>query len=157
MASDILQLVATAVLGLLVGALLAEGALLIPYWQSLPAATFYALHRVYGPRLYRFFAPLTMAAGVLVGAASGASVWTGDSGRWATVVSCGVYGGVLATYGLYFRQANARFAAQSLAPDALERELARWQRWHWVRVVLGVVAFLASLLGINGTQIVAPR
>jgi hypothetical protein len=52
---EILKIVSTGLLGLFVGALLAEGALFVPYWKTLKAEAFFSLHKEYGPRLYRFF------------------------------------------------------------------------------------------------------
>src|SRR3954454_6682173 len=62
LASQLVPVVAAMSLGLLAGALLAEDRLLLPYWRTLSAETFYELHPTYGPLLYRFFAPLTIAA-----------------------------------------------------------------------------------------------
>ena len=69
--SDALQFLSTGSIGLLVGALLAEGAIFIPYWKSLPADTLYSLHNEYGPRLYHFFAPLTIIPSLQSFAAAG--------------------------------------------------------------------------------------
>src|SRR6185295_16418835 len=147
---DVLQLLSSGAIGILVGALLAEGALFIPYWRSLPAETFYSLHTVYGPRLYRFFAPLTILPSVLTIAAAIVCLWAFDPGRWATLISSVLFLAVVGTYGVYFRNANARLAKQSLSPEELSDELRRWAVWHWTRVVLGLLAFGAALVGVNG-------
>ena len=144
----VLQVLSAGAIGLLVGALLAEGSLLVPYWRSLPSDTFYALHKDYGPRLYRFFAPLTITPTLLIVAAAGASMWTSDSGRWPTVVASILYLSVIGTYVGYFRQANARLAAASLSANELSAELARWATWHRARVVLGMLAFGTALVGV---------
>lgn len=136
-------------MGLLVGALLAEGAIFIPYWRSLPADTFYSLHKEYGPRLYRFFAPLTIVPSFLSIAASALSFITADAGRWPTLVACVLFMCVLATYVGYFKQANARLATATLSAKELSLELARWKSWHWMRVVLGICSFGAALLGLG--------
>jgi hypothetical protein len=146
---DALQLLSAGSIGLLVGALLAEGAIFIPYWRSLPADTFYALHKEYGPRLYRFFAPLTIVPLFLSVAAAGLSLWTEDAGRWHTLVACLLFICVLLTYAGYFKQANARLAAASLNATELSLELARWESWHWARVVLGVLAFATALAAVG--------
>ena len=145
---DALQLLSAGSIGLLVGALLAEGALFIPYWRSLPSDTFYSLHKEYGPRLYRFFAPLTIAPSILSVAAAGFCVWTEDAGRWPTLAACVLFICVLATYAAYFKHANARLATASLSANELALELACWESWHWARVVLGVVSFGAALLSL---------
>jgi Domain of unknown function (DUF1772) len=146
---DGLQILSAASIGLLVGALLAEGAIFIPYWRSLPAETFYSLHKEYGPRLYRFFAPLTIVPSFLSVAAAALSLLTADAGRWPTLVACVLFMCVLATYGGYFKRANARLASATLSGNELAQELARWESWHWVRVVLGVFSFGAALLGLG--------
>ena len=145
---DLLQVLSAGALGLLVGALLAEGALFVPYWRSLRSDRFYSLHKEYGPRLYRFFAPLTIAPALLLVAAAGVSVWTTDAGRWATLAASVLFLLVVATYGVYFKHANARFSTASLSSQDLAVELARWERWQWARVVLGIAAFGAALLGV---------
>lgn len=144
-----LQLLSAGSIGLLVGALLAEGAIFIPYWRSLPADTFYSLHKEYGPRLYRFFAPLTIVPSFLSVAAAGLSLWMADGGRWPTLVACLLFFCIVATYGGYFKQANARLATASLSATELSSELARWESWHWARVVVGILAFAAALIGIG--------
>jgi uncharacterized membrane protein len=146
---DGLQLLAAGSIGLLVGALLAEGAIFIPYWRALPAETFYSLHKEYGPRLYRFFAPLTVVPSFLSLAAVVLSIMETDAGRWPTLAAFILFMCVLATYAGYFKRANARLAAATLSAPELSLELARWESWHWVRVVLGVFSFAAALLGVG--------
>jgi Domain of unknown function (DUF1772) len=146
---DGLQLISAASIGLLVGALLAEGAIFIPYWRSLPAETFYSLHKEYGPRLYRFFAPLTIIPSLLSIAAAGVSFLKEDAGRWPTLVACVFFMSILATYAGYFKHANARLAAATLSANELSLELTRWESWHWIRVVLGMFSFGAALLGLG--------
>jgi Domain of unknown function (DUF1772) len=146
---DVLQILSTASIGLLVGALLAEGAIFVPYGRSLPAEAFYSLHKEYGPRLYRFFAPLTIFPAFLSVAAAALSLLTADAGRWPTLVASVLFMCVLATYAGYFKHANARLASATLSANELSLELARWESWHWVRVVLGVFSFGAALLGLG--------
>jgi hypothetical protein len=153
---DLLLLLSTGSIGLLVGALLAEGALLVPYWRSLSTEAFYALHEVYGPRLYRFFAPLTAFAAVSALLAALASLWMRAPGRGPTAAAGALTLMMLGTYGAYFRAANASFAAKSLSPDALARELARWEAWQWRRVGIGVLAFVAALTGLAGHGLGVP-
>jgi hypothetical protein len=147
--SEALQLGSAGLFGLFIGALLAEGALLVPYWRSLPTSEFFALHGTFGPRLFRFFAPLTAAASLAAVAAAGASLWAASPGRWASLLSAGLAASLLATYFLYFRRANAGFAAARPGTEGLAAELARWARWHWVRVGLGLGGFACSLLALR--------
>jgi hypothetical protein len=54
---------------------------------------------------------------------------------------------VMATYAVYFKQANARLATASLSARELAAELARWEFCHWMRVIVGILAFGAALVG----------
>jgi hypothetical protein len=142
-------LLAAASLGLLAGALLAEDRLLIPYWRTLPVETFYALHPTFGPLLYRFFAPLTIAAPV---AAIIAVVQvTLQSGclaprSLAAIATAALTFGLLAVYFLFFKSANAAFERKAVPAADLPAALARWAAWHRARVWVCLAAFGLSLL-----------
>jgi hypothetical protein len=147
--SQLLPLMAAASLGLLAGALLAEDRLLLPYWRTLSADTFYALHPSYGPRLYRFFAPLTMAAPMIAVLAAIQSVLQSDGpGARATaaiaaaVLTCSL----VAIYLVYFKSANDAFARHAVSAEDLPAALARWAAWHRARVLICVAAFILSLV-----------
>lgn len=149
--SQLLPLIAAASLGLLAGALLAEDRLLLPYWRTLSADAFYALHPSYGPRLYRFFAPLTMAAPPA--ALLAAVQVTYDSGGLASRSIAAIASAVLACslvaiYGLYFKSANDAFARHAVSSEELPAALARWAAWHRARVVICLAAFALSLVAL---------
>jgi uncharacterized membrane protein len=146
---EVLQFFSAWMLGLFVGALLAEGALLVPHWRSLPAAQFFALYKEYKPRLYRFFEPLTIIATLLTLAAAVACLMTAHPGRWMAVTAAMLSVSMIVLYYLYFHRANASFDAATLGATELSAELARWAAWHWARVILGAVAFAASLLSFK--------
>jgi len=150
---DLLQFFSAGLLGLFVGALLAEGALFIPYWRALPAKQFFALHKVHGPRLYRFFAPLTVAATMSAVVTAVACALADHPGRWPALAAGILSASMVGLYFLYFKRANASFAAASLSADELSTELNLWAEWHWARVVIGVAAFVAALLGLTMRQI----
>lgn len=149
---EMLKLTSAAALGLLMGALLAEGVLFVPYWRTLAPPEFFALHKEFGPRLYRFFAPLTIGATTSSVLAAVACVLAERPGRWATLAAGVLAGSMVVIYFLYFKGGNARFAGGRLTADELALELDRWAWWHSTRVVLGILAFLASLLGLNASR-----
>jgi hypothetical protein len=149
LASQLLPLLAAASLGLLAGALLAEDRLLLPYWRTLPAETFYALHPTYGPLLYRFFAPLTIAAPLAAVLAAAQVTWQSGvlaprslAAIAAAVLTCGL----LAIYLLFFKSANEAFERRAVAATDLPAALARWAAWHRARVLVCVMAFGLSLV-----------
>lgn len=146
---DVLQVLSAGSLGLLVGALLTEGFLLVPHWRSLPPAEFFAWYAANAQRLLGFFGPLTFVATLLPVAAAITSFKAGHPGRWPALLAAVLSVVVVATYFFYFEQANASFAAATIRADAVPAELARWASWHWLRVGLGLAAFAAALLSLG--------
>lgn len=145
---EIFHLVATFSLGLLAGALLTEGAILVPYWRRMEPSEFLRLHGTMGPNLYRYFAPLTIAGVMLPTASAIASAFAGD---WSTarLAAGALCLAALAIYFLYFKQANARFADHTITAEELPAELKRWSGWHSARTVIVLVAFASSLWALN--------
>jgi hypothetical protein len=147
--SQLLPLMAAASLGLLAGALLAEDRLLVPYWRTLSAEAFYAAHPTVGPLLYRFFAPLTMAAPlaavlamVQVSLQSGGLTPRSLAASATAVLTCSL----VAIYLMYFKSANEALLARAVSATDLPMALARWAGWHRARVFVCVAAFGLSLV-----------
>ena len=148
--------ISTGTLGLLVGALLAEGCVLVPYWRSLPADVFFSMRQDFGPRLYRFFAPLTTTATLLtIISALIEIVRPTHTARFSVAAAALLALVMVAFYGLYFKRANAAFAAGLFSQGELADELKRWARWHWVRVGIGLAAFAASLTGLATSWLIS--
>jgi len=63
--------------------------------------------------------------------------------RTATALLCVA---ALIIFLIYFRKANTSFADRSLTNADLGAELARWSAWHWLRTVIVIAAFTASLI-----------
>jgi len=147
--SDILAFLTATSLGLLVGAMLTGGLVLLPYWRSLLPADFLAWFATNGQQLYSFYAPLTQTALLLAIAAAITSVLLGSSNRWLAILAAILAVAVSATYFLYFQKANASFAAATIDANDVPVELARYAVWQWVRIVLGFVGFAAALLALR--------
>lgn len=142
---NLLLYTSTFVFGIFIGALLAEGALLVPYWRSLAPDDFFKLHGVFGPRLYRFYAPLTISATLLSVASMVASILISDPNVYYLMFAAILAILMVLIYFVYFQKANASFASRTVKPNDLKAELERWAFWHWARVGVGLFAF-ASLL-----------
>ena len=143
-----LSLVSTWLLGLFVGALLAEGAILVPYWRAMDPSDFFALHHTMGPRLYAFFRPLTILGSLLPAITAVLALATSAPGAFWAAAAGMLSASMIGIYFLYFAKANASFADKSLGPQELPRELARWAKWHWFRVVVAAIAFGCALLAL---------
>ena len=63
--------------------------------------------------------------------------------------STGLTLALLASFPLYFKQANAQFADGGLDLDKVGPELKRWAAWHWARTVLAIVAFSLAVLAMT--------
>ncbi len=141
--AEVLLLGSLAAIGAFVGANLAEGALLVPYWRSLPAPAFYAWYRANDRRLLRFFTTLTVVAVGSTAAAVLGAFAAGHPGRWLAGLALALLAAAAAMFPLYFQGVNARFSAASVAPADLPDVLAGWARWHHVRELIIAGALVA--------------
>jgi len=142
---DVLIVITSAILGIFLGAQVAEAFLVVPYWKSLSKEQFYVFYDKYGASIHRFFAPLTIASSLLPVLLLVLSYIKSD-GRfsWIVVLVCCV---VLffGTYFVYFKAANEAFTKGTFDSEKLKLELIRWGRWHWFRIVFEAIAFLILL------------
>jgi ribose/xylose/arabinose/galactoside ABC-type transport system permease subunit len=140
------QLFSSLALGLLVGSLLTEAMILVPYWRSMEAKEFLRLHHTLGPRLFMYFAPLTIVATILPVLAALMPVILGETYHWLSLVPAIITLVMLTIYMGYFKGANESFKSATVGVEGLAEELTKWARWHWLRVFLGMAAFFISLL-----------
>jgi hypothetical protein len=143
--NEVLNPVSQVVLGVFAGSLLTEAFVLVPYWRSLAPPEFFRLHAGFGQRLFRYFAPLTLAALTLVplNALRGffdpeGHLWH----RWLAALLCLLAG---STYPLFFKNMNAAFAAGLMQHEHLPLALQRWAQVHYLRTLLVLVGFICSL------------
>ena len=141
--ADIFQLCSTVVLGLLAGSLLTEAVIFVPYWRRIEPDSFFQLHGSLGPHLFRYFAPMTILA---VGLTVTVAIFAGAANA-AWLIAAGLCLFALAIFFIYFRAANNRFARHDLADETLSGELKKWANWHWLRTLIVITAFGASILG----------
>lgn len=137
---------AAIALGLSAGALVAEAAVLVPFWRGMKPAAFYEWYRTHASLLLAFFGPLEVVAAVLAVVAAAANGVAAAPNRILFFMAAALALAVLATFPIYFRDVNARFAAGSIPHDRLPYELATWARWHQGRTIAAVGAFGLLLL-----------
>ena len=147
--ASVIAHLAVITLGLSAGAMLAEGAILVPYWRSLPPASFLQWYAANAALLLDFFAPLETGSGVCVVVAAALYQYQRRRGRGLLTTAAVLAVAVLAFFPLYFQSVNASFAAGTIGLDHVAAELSTWALWHWFRIALGVSAFVAALLGSN--------
>ena len=142
---DVLIMITSAILGVFLGAQVAEAFLIVPYWKSLSKEQFYSFYERYGASIHQFFAPLTIASSLLPVLLLALSYIKSDDRLFWIVglVACVVI--FFGTYFVYFKAANEAFSKGAFDSEKLKLELIRWGRWHWFRIVFEVLAFLILL------------
>ncbi|MFM9884478.1 MAG: anthrone oxygenase family protein [Burkholderiales bacterium] len=149
---EVLAVVTAIMLGLFAGSLLTEALLLVPFFRSLSFADFNRLHHDFGPRLYRYYSPLTIAATVLP-IVSAATLWLDHSNGSLYASAAALLAlAIVSTYALYFRAANQAFAEKRLGEEALKKELTRWAAVHNFRTTLAIAAFVLATLAAIGVS-----
>ncbi|MEM7135783.1 MAG: hypothetical protein AAF500_04345 [Myxococcota bacterium] len=147
--------VSVVLLGMTAGAMLAEAAVLVPYWQSLSATEFFDWYGLHAGLLVDFYSPLEVgsAVGALATAVLSSVRSRPDARAWwiAAVLSLLVIG----MFFMFFEEANAEFADRSVPGAELPAALGTWARWQWGRVAIGIAAFVAALAAMRTGS--APR
>ncbi|MEM6428271.1 MAG: hypothetical protein AAF708_03455 [Deinococcota bacterium] len=141
-----LLFLSTAVLGVFLGAQIAEACLFVPIWKQMNPDDFFEQHKTVGPMIYRFFAPLTITSTFLpLITVFVHLIWNPNQNIlfWVMGISTSAF---FATYFLYFKNANQKFADRALANDQLPLELQRWGNWHWTRIGFEAIAFTSSII-----------
>jgi uncharacterized membrane protein len=113
---------------------------LIPFWQGVPPDEFRSWFRQYGRRMGAVMIPLGITA-----TASTVAAAVLEPARGSTVSALATVGVVAITVSVN-EPANERFWSEApMTDEETAQQLARWARWHDVRVALGVVAVLAAV------------
>jgi hypothetical protein len=145
------DLLAALALGLAAGAMLAEGAVLVPWWRSMRPDAFLGWYADNASRLLDFYGPLEIAGSGLALLAVVLHRYQRGAGGRLFVVSALLSVAVLGAFPLYFQQVNASFEAGTIALERVPGELSRWAAWHWGRTALGIMAFGSAILGVRAT------
>jgi len=146
---EALQFISVAVIGLLIGSLLTEAMVLVPYWRKMKPQEFLSLHNAMGPNLYRYFAPLTVLGTIIPIITGIYSLVLTPSSVGLSVVVALLTASMLGIYFIYFKGANESFETGSVGIEGVPAELGRWAAWHWLRVVIGLIAFFLSIAALN--------
>lgn len=133
-------------LGLFAGSLLTEALLLVPYFRSLSFEEFNRLHREFGPRLFRYYAPLTISATLVPLVTAAATILDYPRTNFFAWLAAALVLVIVATYVFYFRAANLAFAERRFDEPGLAKELSRWAGVHTFRTALALCAFIAAVL-----------
>lgn len=124
-----------------IGSQITEGALLVPYWQSLSATQFYSYYAENGPSIGRFYTVLTIVAALIPMATAIYCKIMDSNALKFSLISTFFALLFIATFYMYFKGTNALFYEAGLSDMALEKELIKWSYWHWGRVFIEGFSF----------------
>lgn len=141
-----------AIFSVFVGSQVTEGVILVPYWQSLPSAEFYAFYHAFGPAIGRFYTVLTIIAAIIPIALVIYCRRTKSNALGYAVLSSSLAILFVASFYVYFKGANASFYQSIFSETDLKNELIIWNYWHWGRVLLECGSLIFLMLSVNKMQ-----
>jgi hypothetical protein len=141
-------LLAVVALGLTAGALLVEGAILVPFWRSLQPASFLDWYKEHAVLLQKFFGPLEVAAAVLTIAAAAMNWGRHGAGSRLLVVSALLAVAVLGRLSYLLSTGQRQFCYGNHRCRPRHWELRRWSAWHWVRTIMATAAFIFAVAAL---------
>jgi len=145
----IVLFIGLAIFSIFIGCQIAEGALLVPHWESLSPNDFYAYYNEFGPSIGQFFTVLTIIAALIpiiltvycVKIKSRATVLAAISTFLAILFVSSFY--------IYFKDANELFYQAALSEIELKAEFKTWKTWHWGRIVIEMLSLVFLILAMN--------
>jgi hypothetical protein len=121
---------------------------LVPFWQGAPPAEFRSWFARHSGRIRSMMVPLGATSVVASGGGAVARLLRDEELRAEPVVAAAAAAGVVAVTVAVNEPANRRFVEEDLTDEQTRALLARWVRWHDVRVVVGVAGALAAVMAL---------
>ncbi|GBF40628.1 DUF1772 domain-containing protein [Leptospira johnsonii] len=137
------------VLGLTAGAMLTEAVIIVPFWLSLSPTEFFDWYAKHQAALVNYYSPLEIWSTILTVVTSILLLIAKQEGRLSMVASTVLSILVIMTFFIFFKDANAGFNTRSIANEKLTSAITTWGNWQWLRVGLGIAAFIFGLLSIQ--------
>lgn len=146
---NIILYISIAFFSIFVGSQIAEGVLLVPYWQSLSPTDFYAYYQEFGPSIARFYTILTILAALIpVFLSVYCRIFHPKAFKFA--VGAAIFAALfIATFYIYFKGVNEVFIQGSFSDLELKNELITWSTWHWGRIGIEILSLLFLILAIR--------
>jgi len=138
-----------------IGSQITEGALLVPYWQSLSSNNFYFYYNEFGPFIAKFYTVLTIVAALIpIVIAIYCKSINSNALKFALISSFFAILFVSSFY-IYFKGTNELFYQAAFNDVELKNELVIWSYWHWGRIFiecLSLVFLILSLIKIQNSN-----
>ena len=152
MIKEYLLFFSVAVFSIFIGSQITEGALLLPYWQSLTADNFYAYYNEFGPSIGKFYTVLTIIAALIPVATSIYCKINNDKALKVTFLSSFFALLFVASFYIYFKGTNELFYQAALSDHELKNELVIWGYWHWGRIVIECLSLVFLIIALVKLQ-----
>ncbi|PJZ76328.1 DUF1772 domain-containing protein [Leptospira neocaledonica] len=150
--TKITGLITVLVLGLTAGAMLTEAVIIVPFWLSLSPTEFFDWYSKNQAALVNYYSPLEIWSVILTLVTSILLLITKQEGKLPMVASTVLSILVIVTFFIFFKDANASFNTRSIAHDKLASAIITWGNWQWLRVGLGIAAFIFGLFAIQSAK-----
>lgn len=153
MIKEYLLFFSVAVFSIFIGSQITEGALLLPYWQSLTAVNFYAYYNEFGPSIGKFYTVLTIIAALIPVATSIYCKMTNNHKALKFALLSSFFALLfVASFYIYFKGTNELFYQAALSDNELKNELVIWGYWHWGRIVIECLSLVFLIIALVKLQ-----
>jgi len=144
---------AIVVFAIFIGSQITEGVILVPYWQSLSSADFYAYYNEFGPSIGQFYTVLTIVAALIPVLFLVYSKVSNNLKALKFALSSTFFALLfVSSFYIYFKGTNELFYEGAFSSDELKSELIIWSYWHWGRIVVEFVSLAFLIFGVNCIQ-----
>jgi len=140
------------IFSIFIGSQITEGALLVPYWQSLSSIDFYSYYYEFGPFIGQFYTVLTIIAALIPIIISIYCKSIKSNALKFALVSSFFAILFVSSFYIYFKDTNELFYQATLNDIELKNELVIWSYWHWGRVFIECLSLVFLILTIIKIQ-----
>lgn len=140
------------IFSIFIGSQITEGVLLVPYWQSLSSADFYSYYNKFGPSIALFYTILTIIAALIPIFLSIYCKLINSKALKFALISSFFAILFIASFYIYFKEANELFSQAAFSDMELKNELVTWSNWHWGRIVIEFISLFFLIRSLSKIQ-----
>ena len=140
------------IFSIFIGSQITEGALLVPYWQSLSSNNFYSYYNEFGPFIGQFYTVLTIIAALIPIVISIYCKSINSNGLKFALISSFFAILFISSFYIYFKGTNELFYQAALNDVELKNELIIWSYWHWGRIFIECLSLVFLILSLIKIQ-----
>ncbi len=146
--NKIVQLLAVALNGAFIGAMILIAIVLVPFWKASAPQVFLDWFTAYGNSIGSIMIPL--GPGVLVLAIIALFLNKDNKFLWILTVVFTIIN--ILYFPIYYLPTNTSFQEQTIAINEVSGKLSDWLKYHWQRIFFAVAALITSIIAISKTM-----